>query len=120
MTCAVFVIVFKYSMVEMTKHTVTAEEPYNQDTIAGKSIILPNSFIHRLIHYMGKEEIRQKLNEGMIDPLLNHIMKRIFPYIALTCVLCILLLVVVLLTLGIIISHLRNPVSIISHAGTYR
>jgi hypothetical protein len=77
---------------------------------AGKNITLPNSFVQRVIQYIGKEEIRQKLNNDIIDPLLDHIMKRVFPYIILTCVLFILLLLVVLLTLGIIIFHLRNPI----------
>jgi hypothetical protein len=77
---------------------------------AGKTITLSNSFVQRMIQYIGKEEIRQKLNDDIIDPLLNHIMKRVFPYIILTCVLFILLLIVVLLTLGIIIFHLRNPI----------
>lgn len=78
----------------------------------GKNITLPNSFVQRVIQYIGKEEIRQKLNNDIIDPLLDHIMKRVFPYIILTCVLFVLLLLVVLLTLGIIIFHLRNPVGI--------
>ena len=76
----------------------------------GKKITLSNSFLQRIIQYIGKEEIRQKLNNDIIDPLLDHIMKRVFPYIILTCVLFILLLLVVLLTLGIIIFHLRNPI----------
>jgi hypothetical protein len=77
---------------------------------AGKNVTLSNNFVQRVIQYIGKEEIRQKLNDDIIDPILNHIMKRVFPYIILTCVLFILLLIVVLLTLGIIIFHLRNPV----------
>jgi hypothetical protein len=77
---------------------------------AGRNINVPNSFVQRVIQYIGKEEIRQKLNDDVIDPLLDHVMKRVFPYIILTCVLFILLLLVVLLTLGIIIFHLRNPI----------
>ena len=79
-----------------------------------RNIHVPNSFVQRVIQYIGKEEIRQKLNDDVIDPLLDHVMKRVFPYIILTCVLFILLLLVVLLTLGIIIFHLRNPVAIAS------
>jgi hypothetical protein len=77
---------------------------------AGRNIHVPNSFVQRVIQYIGKEEIRQKLNDDVIDPLLDHVMKRVFPYIILTCVLFILLLLVVLLTLGIIVFHLRNPI----------
>ena len=71
--------------------------------------IAPNTFINKAIQYIGKEEIRKKINDNIIDPLMDHIMKRVFPYIILTCVLFILLLLVVLLTLGITIFHLRNP-----------
>lgn len=86
----------------------------------GKNITLSNSFVQRVIQYIGKEEIRQKLNDDVVDPLLNHVMKRVFPYIILTCVLFILLLLVVLLTLGIIIFHLRNPIlSSVAHATTH-
>ena len=90
-----------------------------QQESPGKNITLPNSFVQRVIQYIGKEEIRQKLNEDIIDPLLNHIMKRVFPYIILTCVLFIMLLLVVLLTLGIIIFHLRNPITASVQPGSY-
>jgi hypothetical protein len=63
-----------------------------------------------VIQYIGKEEIRKRLHDDVVDPMIDHVMKRVFPYIILTCVLFILLLIVVLLTLGIIIFHLRNPV----------
>jgi len=76
----------------------------------GKNITLTNTFISRVIQYIGKEEIRKRLHDDIIDPLMDHIMKRVFPYIILTCVLFILLLLVVLLTLGITIFHLRNPI----------
>ena len=71
------------------------------------------SFVNKLIQYIGKQEIREKLQGELIDPLLNHIMKRVFPYIILTCVLFILLLVVVLVTLGIIIFQHRMSGSVV-------
>jgi len=79
----------------------------------GKNITLTNTFINRVIQYIGKEEIRKRLHDDIVDPLMDHIMKRVFPYIILTCVLFILLLLVVLLTLGITVFHLRNPVGVI-------
>ncbi len=60
-----------------------------------------------MVDYIGKRQIRQKIEKELIDPLLNHIMRRIFPYIILICVLFVLLLFVVLLTLGIIVFQLR-------------
>lgn len=74
--------------------------------------IRPNTFAEKLIQYIGKQEIREKIQGELIDPLLNHIMKRVFPYIILTCVLFILLLLVVLLTLGILIFQLRSAGSV--------
>lgn len=83
-----------------------------KDPAPGKGSAFANGFIHRLIQYMGKEEIRKRLNDDILDPLMDHIMKRVFPYIILTCVLFVLLLLVVLLTLGITVFHLRNPIAI--------
>ena len=68
------------------------------------------SFINKMIDYLGNEKTRDRIQSDILDPLLNHIMKRIFPYIILICVFFILLLVVVLLTLGIIVFQMRRTV----------
>ena len=62
----------------------------------------------KFLDYVGRDEIRSKLQDDIVDPLLNHIMKRVFPYIILTCVFFILLLLVVLLTLGIIVFQMQK------------
>jgi hypothetical protein len=67
-----------------------------------------NTFMKKLIEYIGRDEVRKRVQDDIIDPLLNHVMKRVFPYIILTCVLFILLLLVVLLTLGIIVFQMRK------------
>ena len=64
-------------------------------------------FLQNVIAYIGRDEIRRKLQDDIIDPLLSHVLRRVYPYIILTCVLFVLLLLVVLLTLGIIIFQLR-------------
>lgn len=66
------------------------------------------SFVKKMIHYVGKDEMKTQIKAEIIDPLLNHIMKRVFPYIILSCVLFVLLLLAVLLTLGIIIFQFRS------------
>ena len=66
------------------------------------------SFVKKMIHYVGKDEMKTRIKSEIIDPLLNHIMKRVFPYIILSCVLFVLLLLAVLLTLGIIIFQFRS------------
>lgn len=67
-----------------------------------------NSFFNKFIKYIARDEIRSKVQNDVLDPLLNHIMKRVFPYIILTCVFFILLLLVVLLTLGIIVFQMQK------------
>lgn len=70
---------------------------------------LNTKFYDKLIVYVGKEETRKKIQEIILDPLLNHVMNRVFPYIILTCVLFILLLFSVLITLGIVVFTIRSP-----------
>ena len=79
-----------------------------KDSPPGKTYTLSDSFVQRVIQYIGREEIRRKLHDDILDPLLNHVMKRVLPYIILTCALFIVLLIVVLLALGVIIVHIRS------------
>ena len=67
-----------------------------------------HGFIQKTIRYLGKQDIQEKLKRELVDPVLNHVMKRVFPYIILICVLFVLLLLVVLLTLGVIIFQMRS------------
>jgi hypothetical protein len=66
-------------------------------------------FMAKLLKYMAREDIQSRLKGDVLDPLINHILRRVFPYIILTCVLFVLLLISVLLTLGIIILQNRSP-----------
>lgn len=67
-----------------------------------------NAFLQRMIEYVRTDATRIQIQEMIIDPLLNHIMNRIFPYIMITCILFILLLVIILVALGIIIVQIRG------------
>ena len=67
-----------------------------------------HAFLQKAIDYIQKDDTRKQIQELIIDPLLNHIMSRVFPYIILTCVLFVLLLIVILITLGIIITQIRG------------
>jgi hypothetical protein len=67
-----------------------------------------NALLQKVVGYMSQSEIRSQVQTGILDPLLNHILRRVFPYIILTCVLFVLLLLAVLLTLGIIVFQLRG------------
>ena len=70
---------------------------------------LNTKFYDKLIVYFGKQETQAKIKEIVLDPLLNHVMKRVFPYIILTCVLFVLLLFAVLITLGVVVFNIRAP-----------
>lgn len=69
------------------------------------------SFMEQLmeksIHILNREETRKKLQIYLIDPLLNHVLERIFPYIILICILFSLLLIVAMLTFGFLILQYR-------------
>jgi len=68
----------------------------------------PGEFLQKLFMYINKEETRKQFQVFLLDPLLNHVMERVLPYILLTCVLFVLLLLVAILTLGIIVFQLRK------------
>ncbi len=64
--------------------------------------------MEKSIHLLNREDTRKKLQLYLIDPLLNHIMERVFPYIVLTCALFTLLLIVAMLTFGMLIVQTRS------------
>jgi hypothetical protein len=62
----------------------------------------------KFIEYITRKDIHQMVQTKIVDPILNHVLQKIFPYVILICVLFILLLLAVLLTLGIIIFQVRG------------
>ncbi len=63
--------------------------------------------MEKSIHILNREDTRKKLQIYLIDPLLNHVMERVFPYIILICVLFALLLIVAMMTFGMLIINNR-------------
>ena len=64
--------------------------------------------MEKSIHLLNRQETRKKLQLYLIDPLLNHVMERVLPYIVLTCVLFTLLLILVMLTFGMLVVQIRS------------
>jgi hypothetical protein len=64
-----------------------------------------------IIHFLQKDETLQKLHLYILDPLLNHILERVFPYIVLTCVLFGLLLILVMCTFAVLLLQMKNASS---------
>ena len=77
-----------------------------------------DSITQKMTAFFEKEHIQAAIRNKVLDPIMNHILKRVFPYIILICIMFILLLVSVLLTLGVIIFkiHRAIPATIIPEA----
>ena len=75
--------------------------------------------MEKSIHILNREDTRKKLQIYLIDPLLNHVMDRVFPYIVLTCVLFTLLLIVAMLTFAMVFIQMRQPLPGPVSAGTF-
>lgn len=73
-----------------------------------------NPLVQKLMGYIEKDEVRHQIKQHLLDPLLRHVLERVYPYIILICVLFVLLLVVILITLGIIVFQIRSPAGIAS------
>jgi hypothetical protein len=73
-----------------------------------KDNVLSNKLWQKLFVFINREETRKQLQMFLVDPLLNHVMERILPYIILSCVFLVILLLLVMLTLGIVLFHFRN------------
>jgi hypothetical protein len=73
-----------------------------------KDNVLSNKLWQKLFVFINREETRKQLQMFLVDPLLNHVMERILPYILLSCVFLVILLLLVMLTLGIVLFHFRT------------
>jgi hypothetical protein len=65
------------------------------------------SLIQKWLEFFEKDSIQTTIKSRLLDPILNHILKKIFPYIILICVMFALLLLAVLITLGVIVFQIR-------------
>jgi ABC-type antimicrobial peptide transport system permease subunit len=66
------------------------------------------NLMQKWIEFFEKDTIQTTIKSKMLDPILNHILKKIFPYIILICVMFALLLLAVLITLGVIVFQMRS------------
>lgn len=63
-------------------------------------------WIHKVSQTIQTEENKKMMQVFLIDPLLNHILERLFPYILITCVLFVLLTIMIALTLLVVFTRL--------------
>lgn len=53
-------------------------------------------FIQKAFLLLSNEESKKYIQIYLIDPILNHILERLFPYIIISCVLIIILIISIL------------------------
>lgn len=59
--------------------------------------------VEKAIIYLGKDENKKRIQMFVLDPLLNHIIERIFPYFILIATLFSLLVILVVVTFALIL-----------------
>jgi hypothetical protein len=67
-------------------------------------------WIHKLSQTVQTDENKKMLQVFILDPFINYMMERIFPYIVIMCILFVLLTVMIALTMIIVFTRL--PVTI--------
>jgi len=67
-----------------------------------------DALLQKIFRYINRDETRKQIQVFLVDPMLNHIMERVFPYIVLICVFFAVLLLLVVSTLVIILFQLRK------------
>jgi hypothetical protein len=75
-----------------------------------KHDIFANALYQKVMQYTNQVETRKLFQELILDPILQHVLEKVFPYVMLSCVLFILLLIVIIITLAIMIFQIRKSV----------
>lgn len=65
-------------------------------------------FIQKAFVMLNNDDSRKHIQVYIIDPLLNHVLERIFPYIIITTVLFIILIVCIISICIFIYIHMKN------------
>ena len=65
-------------------------------------------WVEKMAVHLQKEENKRLIQLYVIDPILNHVLERVFPYIILTCALFSLLVILVGMTFVIILLKVPN------------
>jgi len=76
------------------------------------------SILDRAVQFFQDEKNRERIQIHCIDPLLRHILDRMFPYIILTCILFSLILLMSFTTVSLLIFQMRQPPSVAAALST--
>ncbi len=75
-------------------------------TESGKKRDIVQRILEKATTYMQKEENKRWFQIFVLDPVLTHIMDRIFPYIVIMCIIFIVLIILIMLTFYIVFTKL--------------
>ena len=79
--------------------------------IISKENVWSDIVAERMTKFFEKEHIQFAIRNKILDPILNYILNKIFPYVMLICVMFMLLLVSVIVTLCVMIFKFRTNTS---------
>lgn len=83
---------------------------------------VPGTMIHnildRTIHFLQDPKNQKRIHNDCIDPLLRHILDRMFPYIILTCIIFSIILLMSMSTVGLLLFQLRTSMAHASYTAT--
>jgi hypothetical protein len=66
------------------------------------------TILDRTLHFFQQPSNRERIQTQCIDPLLRHVLDRLFPYILLTCLLFSLILLMSLASVTLLVLHMRT------------
>ena len=67
-----------------------------------------NGILDKVLQFFQDKQNREKIQTHCIDPLIRHILDRLFPYIILTCIVFSMILLMSCVSAGLLFMHLRN------------
>ena len=76
--------------------------------IIPKEVAWSDIMTERMAKFFEKEHVQFAIRNKILDPILNYILNKIFPYVMLICVMFMLLLISVIVTLCVMIFKFRT------------
>jgi len=74
------------------------------------------TILDRTLHFFQEPSNRERIQTQCIDPLLRHVLDRLFPYILLTCLLFSLILLMSLASVTLLVLHMRSVTGVATAA----
>jgi hypothetical protein len=86
-------------------------------TESGKKQDIVQRIFEKATAYMRKDENKRWFQIFVLDPVLGHIMDRIFPYIVIMCIIFIVLIILIMLTFYIVFTKLSAGGGVVGSGG---